>query len=115
MNKQLNTTHNIAIDLIITAYDSSSETLKIYTPERTIDPFIGERALPGVLMQTNETVDDAVKRIIDTKTNLQLNNYKIDVLVPHMNPNRDERGHVIGLPVIVLAQVSDLMIMHGLQ
>lgn len=95
---QLTPTQNLAIDLLILAFDRENNNVKIFTPTREDS---NKKALPGVLLKPNESISDAVKRTIDTKTILSGLKYRLQELPAQTDPNRDPRGHVISVPILV--------------
>ena len=99
---KLTPTQNLAVDLLIIAYDRENHTVKLYTPKREVDPAKGEPALPGVLLQEGEHISSAVKRTLDEKTHLDSLTYTLQELPARTNPFRDERGHVVSIPTLVL-------------
>lgn len=96
---KLNTTQNLAVDLLILAFDKSTNAIKIFTPIREDSK---KKALPGILLKHNESIPEAVQRTLETKTNLSDLNYRLQELPAQTNPNRDPRGHVISIPIVVL-------------
>lgn len=103
---QLTPTQNVEIDLIITAFDKYDKVVKFYAPKNTEAK--EARALPGVLLESGESVANAVKRTIKTKTSLKLStkNYTIQELPAQTVPNRDPRGHVLAIPVLLLTKLT---------
>lgn len=99
---KLTPTQNLAVDLLILAYDREAHTVKLYTPKREVEPAKGEPALPGVLLREGEHISSAVKRTLDDKTNLDNLIYNLQELPARTNPFRDERGHVVSIPTLVL-------------
>ena len=95
---QLNPTQNLAVDLLILSFDRENNSVKIFTPTREDS---NKKALPGVLLKTNESISEAVKRTIDTKTILSDLKYRLQELPAQTNPNRDPRGHVVSVPILV--------------
>ena len=95
---QLNPTQNLAVDLLILSFDRENNSVKIFTPTREDS---NKKALPGVLLKTNESISEAVKRTIDTKTILSDLKYRLQELPAQTNPNRDPRGHVVSIPILV--------------
>lgn len=95
---QLNPKQNLAVDLLILSFDREINSVKIFTPTREDS---NKKALPGVLLKTNESISKAVKRTIDTKTILSDLKYRLQELPAQTNPNRDPRGHVISVPILV--------------
>lgn len=95
---QLNPTQNLAVDLLILSFDRSDNSVKIFTPTRKDS---NKKALPGVLLKPNESISEAVKRTIDTKTILSGLKYRLQELPAQTNPDRDPRGHVVSVPILV--------------
>ena len=96
---QLNPTQNLAVDLLILAFDRTKNNIKIFTPIREDSK---KKALPGILLKHNESIPEAVQRTLETKTNLFDLNYRLQELPAQTNPNRDPRGHVVSIPIVVL-------------
>ena len=96
---QLNPTQNVAVDLLILAFDRTRNTIKIFTPIREDSK---KKALPGVLLKHNESIPEAVQRTLETKTNLFDLSYRLQELPAQTNPSRDPRGHVASIPIVVL-------------
>lgn len=95
---QLNPTQNLAVDLLILAFNRENNSVKIFTPTRKDS---NKKALPGVLLKHNESIPEAVQRTLDTKTDLSDLNYRLQELPAQTNPNRDPRGHVVSVPILV--------------
>ena len=96
---QLNPTQNLAVDLLILAFDRSNNSVKIFTPTREDS---NKKALPGVLLKTNESIPEAVQRTLETKTQFSNLNYRLQELPAQTDPSRDPRGHVVSIPILVL-------------
>ena len=101
---KLTPTQNLAVDLLIIAYDQHERVVKLYTPKREVEPAKGQSALPGVLLQENEHISSAVQRTLNEKTNLDKMTYTLQELPARTNPYRDERGHVVSIPTLVLLE-----------
>lgn len=95
---QLTPTQNVAVDLLILALDRTHNTVKLFTPTREDSK---KKALPGVLLTPNESISHAVQRTLNTKTNLSQLSYRLQELPAQTDPNRDPRGHVISVPILV--------------
>lgn len=95
---QLNPKQNLAVDLLILSFDRENNNVKIFTPTREDSK---KKALPGVLLKTNESISDAVQRTLETKTEFSNLNYRLQELPAQTNPSRDPRGHVISVPILV--------------
>lgn len=105
---QLNPTQNVAVDLLILAFDRTRNTIKIFTPIREDSK---KKALPGVLLKHNESTPEAVQRTLETKTNFADLSYRLQELPAQTNPNRDPRGHVVSVPILVflMEPITDYM------
>lgn len=90
---------NLAVDLLILSFDRSHNRVKIFTPVRGDSH---KKALPGVLVKENESIENAVHRTLETKTNLSEFKYVLQELPAQTNPTRDPRGQVISIPILVL-------------
>lgn len=99
---ELTQTQNLAVDLLLLAFDRENHTIKLYTPKREVEPAIGVRALPGVLVKYGEHLSSAVKRTLEEKTPLKTLRYHLQELPARTNPERDKRGHVVSIPILVL-------------
>ena len=95
---QLNPTQNLAVDLLILSFDRSDNSVKIFTPTREDS---NKKALPGVILKTNEYISESVQRTLDTKTSLSQLKYRLQELPAQTDPNRDPRGHVVSVPILV--------------
>lgn len=106
---KLNPNQNVAVDLIILGYDFSNRCVKVYAPKRQNEHLNGERALPGVLLDHGEFVSHGVQRALKTKTELDLAEnatYTLQELPAQSDPGRDQRGHVISIPILVLTKLN---------
>lgn len=103
----LNPTQNIAVDLIIANYHNKQ--VYLYAPKRTEQFNHGRHALPGVLLKVGESTQEAIERIIKTKTPFELDQCQLEhyqELPANTDPNRDPRGHVIAIPILIMARVQ---------
>lgn len=99
--EQLSPKQNVAVDLIPIAFDTENHKLMVYAPVRTLPYATGQRALPGTLLNEAEGVGSAVERIINTKLDREVGVHLLHALAPKTNPDRDPRGHVISLPMVL--------------
>lgn len=107
--EQLNPTQNLAIDLLILAFDEIHQTVRVYAPLRTNDFLQNERALPGVLLKPHESIQHSVSRAISTKTPIDVDNlstFIIQELPAQTDPERDPRGHVVSVPILVFTSIN---------
>ena len=59
----------VAVDIVVMA--ACSHGLYVLTAKRTAQPYRGRHALPGVLVQVDEALDDAAERAVATKVGLR--------------------------------------------
>lgn len=97
----------VAVDLILFAVDQSDYTVKIYLQKRPENKNVF--ALPGVLLTPDETYEQAVNRIIKTKTNLLKMPSRLTQLPTRLEPGRDSRSRVISLPTIAFINTPSLL------
>ncbi len=80
----------LATDIIIEFPDG-----EIILIERKFDPFKGQWAIPGGMVEIGETVEQAAVREAKEETGLDV---KLDRLVGvYSDPKRDPRGHVVSI------------------
>ena len=88
--------------------------LKVSLGRRIFEPFIGQLALPGVLLLPTESIDDAAYRALESKVGI--NRDEVVTLVrlgAFDNPDRDPRGATISIAlaaVITADAASDLSV-----
>lgn len=86
----------IAIDIAPIYFDG--EKLNIIVGERQYEPFKGEYALPGVLLLSNETLEDAAQRALRDKIGYTpMNISPIKQVGAYDNTDRDPRGPTISI------------------
>ena len=106
---QLTPTQNLAIDLLILAFDEEHSTVRVYAPIRSNEFLQNKRALPGILLKPHESIQHSVSRTISTKTPIDVENlstFIIQELPAQTNPERDPRGHVVSIPILVFTSVD---------
>jgi len=81
--------------------------LCVVTGLRIFEPFIGQAALPGVLLNANERLEEAVKRALRSKTGI--NGYRIILHTAVFDDfERDERGPTLSIAhLVILEQVPE--------
>jgi len=81
---------------------------------QTDDPaFAGKWALPGVLVNEDETFDAAARRALRKKAGLDAKDWYLDQLGTFGNPGRDTRGRVISVAHVALERSDELQLMPG--
>lgn len=77
------------------------EGIQFATGARIFEPYLGEQALPGVLLRAGESIDDAVKRALKSKVGLTK-----PLTTMHVgafdSTNRDPRGATISIALAAI-------------
>lgn len=92
---------NIAIDVVPVVFNDTTREIEVVLPKRIYDPFIGEFALPGVLLLNNESVDEAVQRALEVKAGYIGEVYS-ETLGVYDDPKRDPRSTTISISKIAI-------------
>src|SRR3989338_8067171 len=85
------TGHAIAVDVVL--FTIQGGTLKVLLVKRRQAPYRGAWALPGGIVGSDESVDDAALRELQEETNIS--RIYLEQLYTFGEPNRDPRGRVI--------------------
>jgi 8-oxo-dGTP diphosphatase len=86
----------VSIDVVPVRFDGTE--IKVAFGRRIFEPFIGQLALPGVLLLPTESIDDAAYRALDSKTGIKRSEVVTLVrLGAFDNPDRDPRGATISI------------------
>ena len=81
---------------------------------RSVKPvFGGNRALPGVLVRPDETFEQAARRALRAKTNLDAADWYLEQLGTYGDPGRDTRGRVASVAHVALVRSDDLLVAPG--
>ena len=83
--------HAIAVDVVL--FTIQGGTLKVLLVKRRQAPYRGAWALPGGIVGSDESVDDAALRELQEETNI--GNIYLEQLYTFGEPMRDPRGRVI--------------------
>lgn len=106
----------IAIDVVPIAYDAPSTELVYGTAIRQYEPFTGQRALPGVLLGTDETLHDAALRALASKAGIAEHQVRHLTQVGAFDgPARDPRDKAISIAflAVVAPYASDTTGWHA--
>lgn len=95
---------SVAVDLLVFTIDEGK--LKILTIRRQYPPFAGLRALPGVFVGPEETLDQAAMRGLREETGLD--NIYFEQLYTFGAPDRDPRRRVISVSYLALVEARRL-------
>ena len=95
---------SVAVDLLV--FTIEEDRLKILTIRRQYPPFEGQRALPGVFVRDDETLDQAAQRGLREETGLE--NIYFEQLYTWGAPDRDPRRRVISVSYLALVDAQRL-------
>ena len=90
--------HVVAVDVVL--FTIQDQTLKVLLVKRQQPPFRGAWALPGGLVEADESVDDAALRELQEETNIA--NIYLEQLYTFGEPGRDPRGRVVSVAYYAL-------------
>jgi 8-oxo-dGTP diphosphatase len=65
--------------------------------ERGHAPMAGHWSLPGVLVRSEETFDEAARRALRSKAGLDARDWYLEQLATFGRPDRDSRGRVVSV------------------
>ena len=95
---------SVAVDLLV--FTIEEDRLKILTIRRQYPPFEGQRALPGVFVRADETLDQAAQRGLREETGLE--DIYFEQLYTWGAPDRDPRRRVISVSYLALVDAQRL-------
>lgn len=93
--KQLEPTATLAVDLVISCWNSLKAANEYLFVRRKYEPYQGRLALPGGLVEEGETVEHAAMRELSEETGLSIPLRDLTPLGTWSNPLRDPRGRVV--------------------
>lgn len=96
----------VTVDNII--FTITQDSLQILLIKRSIEPFKGERALPGGFVMENETLQQAAYRKLADETSVK--NAYLEQLYTFSEVKRDPRGRAISCAYIALMSRENVMI-----
>jgi len=94
----------VSVDAVVFGY-TSADGLSILLIKRKIAPFKGVWALPGGLVQNNETLEEAIERELQEETGIQIN--YLEQLYSFGAPDRDPRNRVISIAYFGLVRPDE--------
>ena len=75
--------------------------------------FRGKRALPGVLVQEEETCEQAARRALHAKCGLDTAGWYLEQLATYSDPGRDDRGRVASVAHVALVRSDEVIPVPG--
>jgi ADP-ribose pyrophosphatase YjhB (NUDIX family) len=106
---------HVAVDSIIFGYDEEGRKLKVLLLKRNFQPAKGEWSLMGGFLKSNESVDEAAKRILQQLTGLS--DVYMEQLYTFGEIERDPGARIISVAYFALIKInaSDLELVknHG--
>jgi 8-oxo-dGTP diphosphatase len=93
----------LAVDAVVFGY-TSKEGLMVLLIKRKIEPFKGEWAIPGGLVENSESLEQAVQRELKEETGVSIN--YLEQLYTFGEPNRDPRNRVVSVAYFGLVKPS---------
>src|SRR6185295_322063 len=95
---------SVAVDVaLLSVKDGTLQTLLL---ERAEHPFMGKWSLPGGFVRMQETLDDAARRLLESKAGLR--DVFLEQLFTFGNPKRDPRTRVIAIGYYALVDARRL-------
>ena len=87
-------TSYVSVDVLLLRYDHRTRRLLLGLHDRTVDPFAGWPALPGVLLHRGERIREAIGRAL---AKVGLRPAGSGQLITFDEPNRDPRGPTLSV------------------
>lgn len=91
----------VTVDLVVLTL--KSEELCALVVRRGVSPYLGEWALPGGFVRTDEDLSDAARRELAEETGLAPGTVHIEQLAGYGAPDRDPRMRVVTVAYLALA------------
>lgn len=90
----------VAVSVDIVCFAFRAETLQLLLVRRQTAPYAGSWALPGGIVQSRETLEDAARRILAERTGLSV--AYLEQLYTFGDPERDPRGRTLSVAYYAL-------------
>lgn len=95
----------ISIDVVPLRFNAESGQLEVGTGRRLFEPFVGEQALPGVLLMQGEGITHAARRALNSKTGIMAEHAgHLSQLGAFDGTNRDPRGATISIALLAATE-----------
>lgn len=97
---------SVSVDCVIFGYDD--EGLKVLLIDCNMPPYVGKKSLLGDLVQENETLENAVVRVLRKRTTLT--DLYFEEVKAYSEPDRHPLGRVITISYYSFIKISDYKI-----
>jgi 8-oxo-dGTP diphosphatase len=98
----------VSVDAVVFGYDQE-KGISVLLIKRKNEPFQKMWALPGGLVQTGESLDDAVTRELKEEAGIDVN--YLEQLYTFGAPDRDPRNHAISVSYFALVRPQDYQLL----
>jgi 8-oxo-dGTP diphosphatase len=106
----------IAVDIVLfTVREAATveEAWQVLLVQLDNPAFAGKWALPGVLVNKDETFDAAARRALQTKAGLDAGHWYLEQLGTFGDPHRDTRGRVVSVAHLAVERSDELTLVPG--
>ncbi len=100
------TRHLVAVDCIVFGYDITSREIKLLLIKRSFKPAKGKWSLAGGFVDSNESLEEAARRILLKLTGLNI--YYLKQSYAYGEPERDPGARVISIAYYSLIKIQDI-------
>ncbi len=97
------TKFSISVDCVIFGYDEGE--LKVLLIDCNMPPYEGKKSLLGDLLHSNETTENAARRILENRT--QLIDLYLEQVSVYSHPKRHPLGRVVTIAYYSIIKISD--------
>lgn len=95
----------ISIDVVPVRFNKATGQVEIGTGRRVFEPFVGDEALPGVLLMQGESIEYGAQRALNSKTGiLSEHSGHLAQLGAFDGTNRDPRGATISIALLAVTE-----------
>jgi 8-oxo-dGTP diphosphatase len=105
-----------AVDVVLFTVRSTArvdDAWQVLLVQRDDAAFGGHWSLPGVLVRSEETFDEAARRALRSKAGLDARDWYLEQLATFGRPDRDSRGRVVSVAHAALVRTDHLELAPG--
>ena len=105
-----------AVDVVLFTVRASArvdDAWQVLLVQRGDAAFGGHWSLPGVLLRSDETFDEAARRALRSKAGLDARDWYLEQLASFGRPDRDSRGRVVSVAHAALVRTDHLELAAG--